>query len=298
MRNVLRNHSEVAHYWANQVQPHGKAGNMFFERGIIYSYGRHFAIARHIAPGVIAFTTEGYSRSTAKHKSIVRSAARHLRTVYCADPEGAAGTNKGRAEEAIKAALLAAEMPRIRQATRDGHKARALLIAEQFNEYLAALPEDERGEIAPFDVSGFDELRARLVQVEAERQERAEAARKRELEAARERLEQWRAGGPAIMLHSLPPALRLADRGFGVIVQTSHGAEIPIEAARKLWPMVSLCKDNGRGIAGQSIALGKYSLKEIRGNGSIVVGCHDIAYSEIEGIARQLGLIGATEAAH
>ena len=48
MRKLLKNHSEVAHFWANQVQGQGKSSNMFFEDGIIYSYGYHFPIARHI----------------------------------------------------------------------------------------------------------------------------------------------------------------------------------------------------------------------------------------------------------
>jgi hypothetical protein len=36
--------------------------------------------------------------------------------------------------------------------------------------------------------------------------------------------------------------------------------------------------------------VGHYRLTKIRGDGSMVVGCHDIPYSEIEMIARQLGL--------
>ena len=36
MRNVLKNHSEVAHFWANKVQPSGKACNMFYDDDFIY----------------------------------------------------------------------------------------------------------------------------------------------------------------------------------------------------------------------------------------------------------------------
>ena len=74
MRNVLKNHSEVAHYWANKVQSQGKACNMFFDSDIIYSYGYHFPIAKHINNNLILFTSKGYSISTSKHIGITRSA--------------------------------------------------------------------------------------------------------------------------------------------------------------------------------------------------------------------------------
>lgn len=51
MRKTLSDRSEVAHYWANKVQPEGKAGNMFYVGDKIYSYGYHFCIARHV-PGL------------------------------------------------------------------------------------------------------------------------------------------------------------------------------------------------------------------------------------------------------
>ena len=74
MRNVLKNHSEVAHYWANKVQTSGKACNMFYNNETIYSYGHHFPIAKHINNNLILFTSKGYSISTSKHLGITRSA--------------------------------------------------------------------------------------------------------------------------------------------------------------------------------------------------------------------------------
>lgn len=46
MRKVLKSTDEVMHYWANKVQSEGRAGNVFFEGDKVYSYGRHFVIAR------------------------------------------------------------------------------------------------------------------------------------------------------------------------------------------------------------------------------------------------------------
>ena len=74
MRIVLKNHNEVAHFWANKVQTIGKSNNMFFNNDIIYSYGYHFPIAKHINNNLILFTSKGYSVSTSKHLSITRLA--------------------------------------------------------------------------------------------------------------------------------------------------------------------------------------------------------------------------------
>ena len=74
MRNVLKNHNEVAHYWANKVQAEGHGNSMFFHNDIIYSYGTHFPMAKHINNNLILFTSKGYSNSTSKHLSITRRA--------------------------------------------------------------------------------------------------------------------------------------------------------------------------------------------------------------------------------
>ena len=85
MRKILKNHSEVAHFWANQVQGQGKSSNMFFEDGIIYSYGYHFPIARHINKNVILFTNRGYSISTSKHISYTKQAIPSYYDIIFAD---------------------------------------------------------------------------------------------------------------------------------------------------------------------------------------------------------------------
>ena len=46
MKTRLKNQSEVIHFWANHKQPEGRAGSIFFENDRIFSYGRHFCMAR------------------------------------------------------------------------------------------------------------------------------------------------------------------------------------------------------------------------------------------------------------
>lgn len=312
MRKVLKDRREVCHYWANQVQSEGRAGNVFFEGGKLYSYGRHFVIARILPNGTAVFTKQGYSSSTAQHQSTARAAwgthganAGGRPTVWANDADADAARNKEAAALAILAEMRASETTRrIRTATREAHKARAVALAIEFNTYLAALPADEQT-ASPFDVDTGSETVDAFIAREHARQKEADekraAALRVELDAA---IKAWRAGeNTRHGMHSLPPMLRLV-RGKGLhtggllregsadVIETSHGAEIPAGFAPALWAIVQRCIATATAyIPEQTKApkLGHYTLKMVRVDGSIVVGCHDIAYSELQGIAAALG---------
>lgn len=71
------NNKQVAHLWANKSKQSASGSHFYFEGDTIYSYGRHFPIARHaIHKGkpCVLFTTDDYSSSTSRHKSYVRNA--------------------------------------------------------------------------------------------------------------------------------------------------------------------------------------------------------------------------------
>ncbi len=98
MRKVLRNHKEVAHYWANRSQLRGESGNMFFEGDTIYSYGRHFIIAKLVrdrhGETVALFNNDSYSTSTSKHQSYTRNAASHLKQFRVPDLDSSNTSHK------------------------------------------------------------------------------------------------------------------------------------------------------------------------------------------------------------
>ena len=287
MRNVLRSHAEVAHYWANKVQPSGRASRMFFENEKIYSYGHHFCIARHLPLGAVAFTTQTYSNSTSKHISYVRRAARHLRIVYCRAPGDSAAANMRAAREAVRRTLTDSTKPRIHAATRTKLKGEALHIAERANEYLAALDPLEAEGQTPIDLSSLEHIREELEAMNAQQRAReAERLAARTLEL-QEDLAKWRAGEYArSALYSIAVALRIKDDN----IETSHGASIPLAEAPRLWALVERARRGERDYE-VGAAVGSYRLTKIRRDGSIVVGCHDISYDELRGIAKQIGYI-------
>lgn len=68
-RKVFEN-AMVAHVWAQQSHSEGRSnnGNFYFHGDTIYSYGRHFPIARFSTDkSVVWFTSRGYSVSTSGH---------------------------------------------------------------------------------------------------------------------------------------------------------------------------------------------------------------------------------------
>lgn len=162
------------------------------------------------------------------------------------------------------------------------------------------------GSTQRIDVSQFadiDKLRAAIAERERLAVEAAaEAERVAGLELA-EKVEMWRihkGGVSASHIYRAPVALRIStdvtrdsafpSHGVVEVIETSRGAEIPVEAAKRLWPVIQ------RAMAGErdyevGMDLGGYRLTKIRRDGSIVVGCHDISHSEIQRIAQQLGLM-------
>lgn len=76
--------SEIAHAWAHgHAMPPQKHSRMYFEGDTIYSYGRHFPIAKHY-DGVVLFTKQGYSPTTSGHiRSVKQAIPSSTKVVYC-----------------------------------------------------------------------------------------------------------------------------------------------------------------------------------------------------------------------
>lgn len=76
---------QLAHIWAQQTQEHGRSpkGQMYFHGDTIYSYGRHYPIARFTdatldGQRVVLFNEEKNSNTTERHKDFVRNALNGL----------------------------------------------------------------------------------------------------------------------------------------------------------------------------------------------------------------------------
>lgn len=134
------------------------------------------------------------------------------------------------------------------------------------------------------------------INIEA-KQEKKRRAREEELDKFRkdfyEKLEKWKSG-ELNFLHSYY-FIDCADvnawmRIKGGIIETSKQIKIGIEEARRMWQMVSLLHRGGQFRHGlvEDVGGNKWSINRYE-NDILTAGCHRIAYSEIESIAKQLG---------
>ena len=129
------------------------------------------------------------------------------------------------------------------------------------------------------------------------KQEKKRRAREEELDKFRkdfyERLEKWKSG-ELNFLHSYY-FIDCADvnawmRIKGGIIKTSKQIKIGIEEARRMWQVVSLLHRGGQFRHGlvEDVDGNKWSINRYE-NDILTAGCHRIAYSEMESIAKQLG---------
>lgn len=85
-KRIFSTISEVTHVWAQQSQPDGQSGNVYFSGTKLYSYGSHFVSAEFhkrthgIGKGapVVLINSRRYSRSTGGHLNEASSAVSHL----------------------------------------------------------------------------------------------------------------------------------------------------------------------------------------------------------------------------
>lgn len=129
------------------------------------------------------------------------------------------------------------------------------------------------------------------------KQEKKHRAREEELDKFRkdfyERLEKWKSG-ELNFLHSYY-FIDIADVNAWMrikegIIETSKQIRIGIEEARRMWQVVSLLHRGGQFRHGlvEDVNGNKWSINRYE-NDILTAGCHRIAYSEMESIAKQLG---------
>lgn len=283
---------EIPHLWAHKTQAAARnsAGNLFFSGDTIYSYGRHFAIARHaVIKGrpVILFTTRGYSNTTAKQIGMVRAALPPgCAVIHCHDP----ASDKPADILAQHKSRLASALVRLRSAKSKPATATAFRHHETAREAANNAAETLGYKVRFHALSDAVELEAiataheSAVSDRATAREAARSARWREAQRISmlelgEKIELWRSGSN-IPLYNCPKTLL---RIVGDEVQTSRGARFPLEHARRALPLVSKLLETRQTFHanGQRIHLGHYQIDAIEADGTIVAGCHRIERDEV-----------------
>jgi len=276
----------VAHNWANRIGESAKASNLFFEDDNIYSYGRHFLIAKHVAnqrgEQAVLFTGRTYSRSTSAHVTIVRNASRHLDKLPVPDPD----LSKEDLFEKwygdlrnIADSLAGARKPQkhILEIGRVFDEARryADFFDYELPEVLVKAGEIQSGE-------QYHDLLQQERELRKTQEQRAQAEA---LRLQKTRLKDWR----KFKVHYL----RTAD-GFDYlrfhkanqIIETTQRVEFSLSAGRLLYSFVLASLEKGGCENCGETFLGRYNITEINSR-FIRVGCHKVSLTEIKSFAKK-----------
>jgi len=292
MRYVYTNH-EIPHLWAHQSQEKARnsTGTLFFEGAVIFSYGAHFPIARHVinlrGEKAVLFTTAQYSVTTSAHCAAVARAVPPAVPIFRVPQFG-----NGVGGQGDHAENVASYVDRISDLLRKAKRARvnrdwlereALMLRNELRRYEAFfdvpnLPEN--GEL--------DALQSWIeAHEEEERHRREERARIAEETRRREQAEQIQRflSGDAWSnyISGVAPMLRVV----GDEVQTSLGARFPRIHAMRALELVHRVRASGREYVqnGNAVRLGPFVIDRIESNGTVHAGCHVVSWEEIERIS-------------
>lgn len=313
----MASHQQIAHRWAQMNSRLDVSGYAMFADGhTIYSWGRHFRIAAwvpttateatRVAQGVPAmcvfFNADGYSASTAKHKSIVRRAIPSrawtftVPSAFWEFPDQALPYYEERARECLSAASRA-------RTTAEYHVSEAnRLLNEAQNLALAFRLKWTRPDVSELETRAAKRAKAQ------ERAAKQAAKRRREAEElarvqAVAQMDEWLRGEH----NRVPSHWRTAPDGSAYIrrspdgesLQTSMGADVPWQHAVKAFRFIKLCRERGEAFKsnGRVIRVGHFSVDEIDVHGNMKAGCHLFAWSEIERLAKAAGVFDAAPSA-
>lgn len=330
MPNVVAN-DQVAHIWAHQAQDGARSHNrnFWFDGAKIYSYSTPVA---HLVPDVSGelvalITSRSYGVTTSgKHvgpiyRALGYGSVRRYFTVPFIGAFGGRNTGDRNLDAVsapeIHAANLEAYAANYRDALarlgrkRDFDHVNALAelnrIANPAADYaeafaLAPLALDTDSDAAELARAyAAKQTPAAIAKREAARVAREAAIeRKRLAEVAKieERAADWRLGAPVPFIGTDPWGGAIL-RAKGDTLQTSLGAEVPLEHAVKAFRFVKLIRERGEGWQrnGHSVRVGHFTVDRIEASGDFHAGCHFIRWAECERLARDLGVFDAAPSA-
>ncbi len=283
---------EVAHLFANQLHDSARnpGGNLFIQDNAIWSYGRHFCIAKFVTNKVgerkLLFTTRRYSNTTAKQISIVRHATNHIDKIYCPDPSDYASANIENFAAKIKselAGLVSAKKP-------EKYIEPAKYVYEQLKKYCEFIGNDIPKQATELIESADSGKYKEYLQGEKVRIEEEKAIREaEEVKQAKAMLAKWRKFKTGRALFR-----RLGNRDYLRFnaetkrVETSQYVEIPEAIAKRAYNWIKTTIKTG-GCSGEcSYKIMDYEVKAVTDK-LVTIGCHEIDIKEIDKLAKQLG---------
>ena len=273
MKTVFTNASDVIHLFAQQdrEQTMARCSNVFFEYDKLYSYGHHYLLAEYINNNgntAIIINDTGYSSTTAKHISIVRSATRQYTQffVMSADKDKVIMQLKNLANKLIKA-----RKPEIYI-----HKAETLYQDYAFFCAWRGIKKDSKiiGLYNVFTQSDKKDAYVKFVKKIA-------AKEKREREKSEAKAKQLFFDYKINRIYGYNDFDLIRMSQYKQTIETSQGVSVPITEAKILFDRISKGKD----IKGQKID--NWTVIGIE-NGILKIGCHRLKMTDVKKIGEQI----------
>jgi hypothetical protein len=279
---------EVPHLWAHKAQSEARnhQNSLYFRGDTIYSYGSHFAIARHARNAkdepAILLTTRAHSATTARHCSQVRQAIPPNIPVF----RVAMVVNTPAAADVTRIVREAARnLGRAKQARSQWVKDSCQGAAESLLTDAQAMSDFWQLGVTVSKPSELEDMAAKMAAVDKEQAKKTRERNKERIQRAQEELQRWQAGAQLSLF--LPGTYARIEKQELV---TNKGARIPLEHAVKAWPLIKFIIESGKSWTpnGHTIHLGHYAVNVIDADGSLRAGCHTFEKSEVLRIGAML----------
>jgi hypothetical protein len=277
MKSVFQSIPECIHVYFQFTQNHGRCGNVFFNGPALYSYGRHFELAK-LVDGTLFINTQSYSNSTSKHQN------------YCLR-----SINNDRIDKIIRLdfgrgvfdpySISNYHYSRANYYRYASH-GKGFKELEKIEYHFKQLQILEAGGLINIDLSRFefnliealDLLKARrakqaLINKVSEAKREAKRARELELRKATEgeKLAAWLKGETSNTFYALDKVyLRVRANS----IETTKGARVPLSEGLKLLAKIRA----GYDVTGEKIA--SYQVTRVTLD-HVQIGCHKIEFSTI-----------------
>jgi len=221
-------------------------------------------------------TTRGYSNTTAKHTSLTFRACHHLPVFHVLDPM----QDPNQADVTRYAQSIDAEVLRLSRA-RTFDLSHLERLIESANAFCIRFGFLERFSVPP--VETFAEAKKRsLAMSKARRIANAERA-KRLAEERAQAITDWLAGESRSLSYQVGKVYLRTSKD-GLSMETSKGATVPLQDAKRAFQFVIRHKETGWHRNGETFAIGDFHLDSVNAQG-VIAGCHRVTWDEIERFA-------------
>lgn len=283
MKRVFSSHDQVVHLWANQSQTDARCKNVYFEGRSIWSYGRHYELGRLVEINghtVALINSTGYSVTTSKHINSALHATKHMpRITVTHDFDWKKGLLE--TQNSLISYLMGTLSGRVFHSPLN-RKSYQIQSINDFNNVCASVGMDQLKIEIPKEFlsllnSHISKCIRKMKRDNSVKQAKREQDRLERIKNGAAEIEAWKQGGPRTeAVRDLEPQIiRVVDD----VVETSRGADVPLDHARRLLRLLETRR------AKKGVKVGHFTVDKVL-KSVVKIGCHDISINQAKEVLK------------